>query len=85
MSLSIKIEIPGPATDQIVHRFRNLGEDVYRDLKAVCSLDIEEIDRATTSFVVRQVRPRDIGHVTQVIKRQLRAHNFEHAIVTRLA
>jgi hypothetical protein len=76
MSIEIKIEISDPATQDIVSRFRNFGEDVYRALCDKCTVDIEEIDRATTSFVVRDVRSREIGGVTQLIKKELRRHNF---------
>ena len=77
MSTTIRIEISDAPTPDVVHRFRNFGEDVYRTLWNTCSLDLKEIDAATTSFVVRDVRKRDIGTVTRLIKEALRYHNFE--------
>src|SRR5205814_6592449 len=46
MSAAIKIEISGPPTSEVIHRFRNFGEDIYRLLRDTCSLDIDEIDVA---------------------------------------
>jgi hypothetical protein len=48
-------------------------------------VSIDEIDRSTTSFVVRDVHKRDLGIVTQTIKRELRRHHFEQtATLTRV-
>jgi hypothetical protein len=77
MTAAIRIQISDDPTPDIVHRFRNFGEDVYRALAERCSVSIEEIDAATTSFVVRDIRRQDLGVVTQLIKKQLRQHNFE--------
>jgi hypothetical protein len=77
MSAAIKIEISDPPTAEVIHRFRNFGEDIYRLLRDTCSVNIEEIDTATTSFVVRDIQRRDLGGVTQTIKRELRRHHFD--------
>ena len=77
MSAAIKIEISDPPTSEVIHRFRNFGEDIYRLLRDRCSLNIDEIDAATNSFVVRDIRRRDLGVVTQTIKRELKRHHFE--------
>lgn len=85
MALAIKIEVNTPANADVAHRFRNLGESVYLALRDICSVSIEEIDRATTSFVVREIKPRDIPAVTQAIKIELRKHHFDESVtVTRL-
>ena len=52
---SIRITVSDPPTPDIIHRFRILGEDVYHDLRDECSVSIDEIDKATTSFVVRDI------------------------------
>jgi hypothetical protein len=85
MSAGIKIEISDEPTGDVVHRFRNFGEDIYRELRATCSVSIDEIDHSTTSFVVRDIHKRDLGVVTQAIKRELRRHHFEQtATLTRV-
>lgn len=55
MSTSIKIEINGSTTPEIIHRFRNFGEDLYRALRGSCFVDIEEIDKATTQFTIADI------------------------------
>lgn len=85
MSAAIKIEISDELTGDIVHRFRNFGEDIYRELRDTCSVSIDEIDRSTTTFMVRDIHKRDLGVVTQTIKRELRRHHFEQtATLTRI-
>jgi len=77
MTAAVLVQISDDPTPDIVHRFRNFGEDVYRALADKCSVDIDEIDAATTSFVIRNIRRQDIGVVTELIKKQLRQHNFD--------
>ena len=77
MSVAIKIMISDLPTSEVIHRFRNFGEDIFRLLRDTCSVNIEEIDRATDSFVVRGIHTRDLGLVTQTIKRELKKHRFD--------
>jgi len=77
MSAAIKIEISDPPTSEVIHRFRNFGEDIFRLLRDTCSVDIDEIDAATSSFVVRDIHKRDLGVVTQTIKQELKRHHFD--------
>lgn len=85
MSVAIRIEISEEPIPDIVHRFRNFGEDVYRSLRDTCSVSIEEIMASTSSFIVRDIHRSALGDVRQVIKRELKRHHFESsAAVTRL-
>lgn len=85
MSAAIKIEISEEPTGDIVHCVRNVGEDIYGELRDICSVSIEEIDRSTTSFVIRDIHRRDLGLVTQTIKQKLRKHHLEQtATLTKL-
>lgn len=77
MTAALRVQISDDPTPDVVHRFRNFGEDVYRALTEKCSVSIDEIDAATTSFVVRSIRRQDLGVVTQLIKKQLQQHNFD--------
>ena len=56
------------------NRFRDMGEDVYRALRDICLVDLAEVDAANEQFVVREIRRKDIGTVTTLLKRVLR-HN----------
>ena len=85
MSAAIKIDISGEPTSDIVHRFRNFAEDIYRSLEDICCVSIEEIDSCTTSLTVRDIHRRDPGDVTQTIKREMNKHHFDaSATLTRL-
>jgi hypothetical protein len=74
---AIRIAVSDPPTPDVVHRFRNFGEDIYRALREECSVSIDEIDAATTSFMVRDIHKRDVGRITKLIKEELRRHHFE--------
>lgn len=85
MGAAIQIQISDEPTSDIVHRFRNFGEDVYRSLRDTCSVSIAEIDVSMTSFTIRDIRRRDLGEVTQTIKRELKRYHFDQsATLTRL-
>lgn len=75
---AIRIAVSESPTAEVVHRFRNFGEDVYRALRDHCSVSIDEIDAATTSFLVRDIHKRDVRRIRKVIGNELRRHNFEN-------
>jgi hypothetical protein len=74
---ALQIEITDEPTPVVVHRFRNFGQDVYRQLRDICAVSIEEIDRATTSFVLREIRTRDLPKVRKLLLREIKRHNFD--------
>ena len=78
MSKEIKIAISYPPTVDLVHRFRNLGEDIYHALRDRCAVDLDEIDSATTAFTVRCIHNRDLKRVTRIIEKLLENHNFSN-------
>ncbi len=85
MAKAVLVQISDQPTPEIVHRFRNFGEDVYRALRNSCDIDLDEIDASTGSFHVRGIKARQVGQVVMLIKSELRAHNFsETGSVTRL-
>ena len=82
---TLRIAISDPPTGDIIHRFRNFGEDVYRELREECTVRIDEIDASTTSFMVRDIHRRDLRRITRIITELLREHHFEaSATVTSL-
>ena len=85
MAKTILVRISDEPTPDIVHRFRNFGEDVYRALRDSCDVDIDEIDASTDRFHVRGIKARQVGRVTKLIESELAAHNFgETGSVDRL-
>ena len=86
MGATLRIETTEQATSTVVHRFRNFGEDVYRELRDSCTVSIEEIDRSTTVFTVRDVHTRRVKTVTRAILELARRHGFSAtAVVTRVS
>ena len=58
---------------------RRLAE-IYEKLPSMYAgerVSIDEIDAATSSFVVRDIHRRDLSEVTQTIKRELKRHHFD--------
>ncbi len=85
MAKAVLVHISDEPTPDIVHRFRNFGEDVFRALQDSCDIDLDEIDASTDRFHVRGIKARQVGQVVMLIKSELRAHNFgETGSVTRL-
>ncbi len=76
MSITIHIEITDAPTPDIVHRFRNFGEDINRSLRYKCTVDINEIDKAVTRLSVRDIHKRDVGSITKIIEKELENYNF---------
>jgi len=73
---SIRVAISDQPSPDIVHRFRNFGEDVYRALRDECSVSIDEIDKSTTSFIVKDIHKRDLRRIGKVITELLHEHHF---------
>lgn len=78
MSSAIQIQISDEPTSDVVHRFRNFGEDVYRALRDTCTVSIEEIDASSTSFVVRDIHRRYLGGMAVVTLLAVYAYNRRH-------
>lgn len=49
---------PGEEAGAMVHRLRNFGEDVFRQLRDTNwgDIDLDEVDRATSEFAVRGIK-----------------------------
>jgi hypothetical protein len=72
----LRIEISDEPSQDIVHRFRNFGEDIYRAFRERYSVSLEEIDASTTHFHIREIRRRHLRSVTREILRMAAEHNF---------
>ena len=71
-----------PDTDW-VHRFRNFGEDVWRELKEESDLTIGEIDSSISSFEVHGLKSRRVGRAKQVLGRLIDCHGFAGELEVR--
>jgi hypothetical protein len=76
MSESLWIQVDEPVTDELVHNFRNFGEDVYRALRDTCAVSINEIDHSENGFSVRDIPADALPAVRATIERLLRDYGF---------
>lgn len=77
MSRSIRVTVTPTNGNPSLHEFRNFGEDVYRATRELCEVDLSEIDRATNSFSLRSIPPKNKGEVIQAIKKLARRYKIE--------
>jgi hypothetical protein len=71
MATRFRIRIAQAPTPDLVHRLRNLGEDLSRSLGGKGRVNMAEVDAATESFVVEVASSRDLGDVATLLKQQL--------------
>jgi hypothetical protein len=76
----IDFELPteSSARGDIIHRIRNFGEDLYRELKrsGIAEIDLGEVDRATDQIRARKIRVRNVRTVSAFISGMLERHNL---------
>jgi len=80
VSTRIQIKISEQSSDEVIHKFRNFGEDIYRSLHDICEINLKEIDSSTSNFTVSGIKSRDLGKVTDVIKKEIKRHKFENTV-----
>jgi hypothetical protein len=71
MATRFRIRIAQPSTPDLVHRLRNLGEDLSRSLGSKGRIDMGEVDAATESFAIEVASSRDLGDVAALLKKQV--------------
>ena len=74
MPTRFRIRIVQASTPDLVHRLRNLGEDLRRSLGDKGRVDMTEVDSATEYFSVEVASSRYLGDVSALINKQL-AHS----------
>ncbi len=62
--------------DEFLHQFRNFGEDVYRDLKEECAVSIEEIDAATSTFYIRELKTKFVRSAAARVRQIAAKHQM---------
>ncbi len=83
MSTAIEIAL-NEADPEMIPRFRDFGEDVYRAVRGVCDdVLLDEVDRATHRFTVRGMRRQEIGTATDAIRRVIRRYRWEGRVSLR--
>jgi len=59
MARTLKVQLTTP-NPELVHQWRNFGEDVYRALRDQCDVSIQEIDASTSEFHLRGIHKREL-------------------------
>lgn len=75
---SLKIIVHDKPSTDIIHRFQNFGEDVWRRLKDEADISLEEIDASTTFFFIHGVKSKKINRTIKIIYDLLSKHGFEN-------
>jgi len=72
MSRNLRVHHASASPD-LVHDFRNFGEDVYRALRDNYAVSIDEIDASTQAFHLREIPKREVravaGRVREIAER----------------
>jgi hypothetical protein len=84
MTSAVTVVIADPVTPDLLHRFRNFGEDVWRDLRFSCDVSLDDVDTATTELTIRRIRKRELRNVINYLERQFRVHGFEKIVSIRV-
>jgi hypothetical protein len=68
MAKTLKVQLSAPSPE-LVHFFRNFGEEVYRDLRSECEISIQEIDASTSEFHLRGIHKREVRSVAARVRK----------------
>lgn len=73
MGRTLKIQLHN-AKPELIHEFRNFGEDVYRELRNDYTISIEEMNRSTNEFCVKSIPKREVRTLAAKIQKIANAH-----------
>jgi hypothetical protein len=65
-TLCVRLNAPAP---ELVHEFRNLGEEVWGALHDECEISLAEIDASTSEFHLRGIHKRDLRTVAARLRK----------------
>lgn len=68
MAKTLRVQLNAPAPE-LVHSFRNFGEDVYRSFRGECEVSLDEIDASTSEFHLRGIHKRDLRTLAAKVRK----------------
>lgn len=68
MAKILKVSLTTPSPD-LVHEFRNFGEEVYHELREHCGVSIDEIDASTSEFHLREIHKRELRTIAAKVRK----------------
>lgn len=73
MSRTLKVHLPNASPD-LVHDFRNFGEEVWSALHEDYDVSLEEIDASTSQFHLRKIPKRKVRAVAAQIRKLVKRY-----------
>jgi len=80
MAKILKVQLTVPPSSDLVHRFRNFGEDVYSALREECAVSIDEIDAATSTFHIREIHKRFVRTAAAMVREISQKHHMSEIV-----
>ncbi len=68
MSRVLRVHLTN-ATGDLVHEFRNFGEDVYRAMRDDYGVSIDEIDASISEFHLRNIPTRKVRTIAAQVRK----------------
>lgn len=68
MGRTLKVHLTNARPD-LVHEFRNFGEEIWRALREGYGVSLEEIDASTSEFHLREIPKREVRTVTAQVRK----------------
>ena len=76
----LRIQLERPEDVGVIHRFKNFGEEVYREFCDTWTVSLEEIDAASSSFLVRDIKRRQLSRTRKRLTELIDKHGFKGLI-----
>jgi hypothetical protein len=68
MGRTLKVRLANASPD-LVHEFRNFGEEIWKALREDYAVSLEEIDASTREFHLREIPKRELRTVTARVRK----------------
>jgi len=73
MGRTLKVHLTNPSPE-LVHEFRNFGEEIWSALHEDYFVSIDEIDASTREFHVRKIPKRELRMVAARVRKLVEPH-----------
>ena len=73
VSRTLKVHLTNASPD-LVHEFRNFGEQVWTALREDYGVSLEEIDASTSEFHLREIPKREVRTVAARVRKIVERH-----------
>jgi len=67
MAYTIVIISTASITNDWIHKFRNFGEDIWKQLRDESEISLEEIDSCTDRFEIRGIKAKKVKRIEKLV------------------